>query len=221
MVTIATSEKATFSSEELARYNRRLLDRLLFFSDAIFAIAITILVLDLTVPVIAPGAVDTELPSALLSLGPKLLSYVISFLVIWGFWLEHQRAFVYIVRYDHGLASFSFLLLLFIVFIPFPTALLGAYGDHLVPVVFYAAVLTISSLILTILWFYVSHNHRLLAKEVPAQFIRASMWRYLSMPIVFIASIGVAFVSIAAAEAMWILGLAIHIVLGVRTPVAA
>jgi len=72
----------TFSSEQLRRYNRRLLDRLLFFSDVIFAIAITILVLNLRVPVIVSSAVDTELPSALLALEPKLSSYVIISLVI-------------------------------------------------------------------------------------------------------------------------------------------
>ena len=219
MVTVAASEKTTFSPEDMARYNRRLLDRLLFFSDSVFAIATTLLVLNLTVPVIASSAVDTELPSALLALEPKLLSYVISFLVIGMFWQAHQRAFVYVERYDRGLAWFTLLFLLFIVFIPFPTALLGAYGDHFVAVIFYAVVLTVSGLLLTALWVHISHNHRLLAKAVPAPFIRANTERYLIMPMVFIASMGVALVSIPAAEVMWILVVVIQVGLGRRTRV--
>ena len=136
------------------------------------------------------------------------------------FWLAHQRAFVYIERYDTGLARLSCLLLLLTVFIPFPTALLDAYGDHLVAVIFYAVVMSISGILLTALRLYISHNHRLLAKEVSSQFIQANTQRGLSMPIVFLASIGVAFASIAAAEAMWILGLGVHFWLGALTPVA-
>jgi len=217
---MASGKKATFSPEDLARYNRRLLDRLLFFSDSVFAIAITLLVLNLTVPVIASSAVNAELPSALLALEPKLASYVISFFVIGMYWMAHQRAFVYVERYDRGVAWLTLSFLLFIVFLPFPTALLGAYGEHVTAVVFYAVVLSISSLLLVALWVHISHNHRLLAERVPAQFIRANTERHLSMPIVFMASIAVAFVSTTAAEVMWILGLSVHLVLGRRTRVA-
>jgi|GEM_PF-4299741 len=73
-------------------------------------------------------------------------------------------AFVYIVCYDRGLALFSSLLLLFIVFIPFPTALLGAYGDHLVAVIFYAVVLALSGILLAVLWFYIFAQPSLVGK---------------------------------------------------------
>ena len=53
------------------------------------------------------------------------------------------------------------------------------------------------------LWFYISHHHRLLAKTARVDAVRVNMWRYLSPPIVFLASIGVAFVSIPIAELMW------------------
>jgi uncharacterized membrane protein len=72
----------------------RELDRIVFFSDAVFsdavfAIAITILVLDIRVPDIPPELVARELPGRILDLGPKFLSYVISFLVLAVYWQAH------------------------------------------------------------------------------------------------------------------------------------
>ena len=219
MVIIPAREKTTDSAslEWSTRYDRRLLDRLIFFSDGVFAIAITILVLNLTVPIIAPGAVGTELPSALRALEPKLLSYALSFFVIGIYWIAHQRAFIYVERYDRGLAWINLAFLLFVVLIPFATALLGAYSDQLIVVVLYAVVLTSTGLVLSVLWYFISYHHQLLAKDASKRYIRANMVRFLSTPILFLASIGVAFVSVPAAMAIWYLTIVINLVIGART----
>ena len=70
----------------------RELDRIVFFSDAVFAIAITLLVLNIEVPEIPEDLVAQELPHRLLDLWPKFLSYVISFLVILTYWIAHHRS---------------------------------------------------------------------------------------------------------------------------------
>jgi uncharacterized membrane protein len=75
---------------ESKREAGRELDRIVLFSDAVFAIAITILVLDIRVP---DGLSPTELPAQVLSLGPKYLSYMISFLVLAVYWQAHHRVF--------------------------------------------------------------------------------------------------------------------------------
>jgi len=82
VVKISTKKETLVPSQEVSYHERRALDRLIFFSDGVFAIAITLLVLNVAVPVIQPGSVATELPSALLATTPKLFSYALSFLVI-------------------------------------------------------------------------------------------------------------------------------------------
>ncbi|MGZ4941976.1 MAG: TMEM175 family protein [Halobacteriota archaeon] len=208
------------SLDGLSHYDLRALDRLIFFSDAVFAIAITLLVLNITVPIIAPGAEGTELSSALLATVPKLFSYALSFLVIGAYWMAHHRTFHYVIRYDRGLAWRNLLFLLFIGLIPFPTGVVGTYGDQLAAALLYAAVLTITGLLMALLWYHISHNHRLLPKTVTTQFIRASTWRSLSSPIVFLASMAVAFVSVPAAESMWFLVFVINAALERRTRAA-
>ncbi|HEX7514850.1 MAG TPA: TMEM175 family protein [archaeon] len=213
---MAAKKKIVDSPEEFAYYDQRALDRLTFFSDAVFAIAITLLVLNVTVPVILPSEAGTELTSALLATAPKFYSYVLSFLVIGGYWMAHQRTFHYVVRYDRGLASLNLLFLLFIALIPFPTGVLSVYGDQLIAAILYAATLALIGLLLSLLWFYISHHHRLLAKTVRVDAARVNMWRNLSPPIVFLASIGVAFVSIPIAELMWPLAFIIPVAVGLH-----
>jgi uncharacterized membrane protein len=114
----------------------RELDRIVFFSDAVFAIAITILVLDIRVP---DGLSPAELPAEVLGLWPKYLSYVVSFLVLAIYWQAHHRVFRPIRGYDGTLVWLNFLFLMAVAFLPFPTSLLGEYGREQVSVVIYAA----------------------------------------------------------------------------------
>ena len=96
----------------------RELDRIVFFSDAVFAIAITLLVLDIQVPEILERLVDERLPERLLELWPKYLSYVHSFLVILMYWMAHHSTFTAIKRYDRGLIWLNSLFLMCVAFLP-------------------------------------------------------------------------------------------------------
>lgn len=69
------------------------------------------------------------MPRQVLGLAPNIISFAISFLVIGSYWLAHRRIFHFIARYDHRLLRLNLLFLLCVAFMPFPSALLGRYGD--------------------------------------------------------------------------------------------
>ena len=96
------------------------LERLVFFSDAVIAIAITLLVVTLAIPEATENVGD-----ALLDRWPQMLSYVLSFLVIGVFWMAHHRIFRYVATIDQRLIWLNLLFLMCVAFIPFPTAVLG------------------------------------------------------------------------------------------------
>ncbi|MBK7916581.1 MAG: DUF1211 domain-containing protein [Chloroflexi bacterium] len=93
----------------------------LFFSDAVFAIAITLLALEIRLPPLPETATNVQLLAALGALWPRYLSYIISFLAIGMMWLSHHRAFRHVHRYSDRLILLNILFLLLIGFLPFPT----------------------------------------------------------------------------------------------------
>src|SRR5512136_2762438 len=97
------------------------LERIIFFSDAVMAIAITLLILEVRLP---EGAAPDGVGRQVLALWPKYLGYSVSFWVIALYWVAHHRCFLYIRAYDRRLIYLDFLFLLFIAFMPFPTGLL-------------------------------------------------------------------------------------------------
>jgi uncharacterized membrane protein len=97
-------------------------------TDGIFAVAMTLLVLDLRLPE-ARGLDDAGLRSALVALLPKLESYVISFLVLCVFWLGHHRLMHLVRGVDHLFLWRNLLFILFITFVPFTTSLMGEHRD--------------------------------------------------------------------------------------------
>src|SRR6185503_365540 len=97
-------------------------ERVVFFSDAVFAIVITLLVLELKVPHLGDHT-EPALRHSLVELLPRVAGFVISFLIIGLMWIEHHRIFRYIADYDAGLLWRNLFLLLCVSFVPFPTAL--------------------------------------------------------------------------------------------------
>jgi uncharacterized membrane protein len=181
----------------------RELDRIIFFSDAVFAIAITILVLDIRVP---DGLSPTELPAVVLGLGPKYISYVISFLVLAVYWQAHHRVFRPIRGYDGMLLWLNFLFLMAVAFLPFPTSLLGEYSGEQLSVVIYAANAAAASLLLTTISWYATSRYRLVTPaDINDEEGRIRRLQALAVPVVFLLSIGVSFFSPVAAMYSWLL----------------
>lgn len=187
-------------------------DRIVNLSDGVFAIAITLLILDVRVPDIPGNLVDSELPGELLSLWPKYLGYLLSFVGISTFWVIHHSIFRLIRAYDRTLLYLNFLFLMVVAFVPFPTSLLGEYGNHQLPVAIYAATLAIGRLLLTAIHWYSTKNGRLLGEVQDPASVRFFLVRGLTIPAIFLLSIGISFFSVSAAIWTWFIMLAVDAV---------
>jgi uncharacterized membrane protein len=185
--------------------NSRELDRLIFFSDAVFAIVMTLLVLDIRVPDVPSDVAAQEVPGLVFELWPKIFSYVLSFLVIGLYWIGHHQTFRYVRSYDRMLLWLNLLFLLSISFIPFPTDLLGEYGELRFAVIFYAASLALARLLLALVWWYVFSGPIQTSDELDRGLATYHLLRSLAIPAIFLLSIGIAFISPNAAIASWVL----------------
>lgn len=180
------------------------LERLVFFSDAVFAIAITLLALEIRLPAGAGEASNSELLAQLLSLTPKYLGYIISFFVIGSFWISHHRKFHYIDRFDGRLLLLNLLLLMVVAFIPFPTAVLSESGNR-TATIFYALVILLVNLIFMIIWWYTTHHNRLVSAHFTSDDRRRGFITSLVPALIFLISIGIAFINDDAAKYFWLL----------------
>lgn len=124
-----------------------MLERLIFFSDAVFAIAITLLVIEIHVPHLERGATDADFINSLLRLTPNFIGFVVSFFVIGAFWGGHHRAFGCAAHYSDRLLPANIQLLLTIAAMPFFTAFLSSYSNERVPVVLYCCWLLLTALL--------------------------------------------------------------------------
>jgi len=163
-------------------------ERLVFFSDAVFAIAITLLIIDVRLPDLPPRASEEAVRQALGDLIPKVFAYVLSFATIGLYWLAHWRRFRYIARVDERLVAFNLILLGFIAFIPFPTALMGDQGDHVVAIVIYAFSLSAAGLLGPLTWLY-AWRAGLAVPGITRRFAQLSAFRGFSVPIVLLGSL--------------------------------
>lgn len=143
------------------------LERVLFFSDAVFAIAITLLILDVRAPHLPDGARNRELVEALAGLLPKLVGYLVSFMVVGSMWIEHHRVFRYIGRFDDGLLWRNLVLLLTVGLMPFPTALFSENHTLGGGLAVYAGCLAAVGLAKVWVWKYAAGDRRLLRHDVP------------------------------------------------------
>ncbi|MBY0306337.1 MAG: DUF1211 domain-containing protein [Sphingomonas sp.] len=124
-----------------------MLERLIFFSDAVFAIAITLLVIEIHVPHLERGASDADFLYALAVLTPNFIGFIVSFYVIGAFWGGHHRAFGCAAHYSEKLVPANITLLLTIAAMPFFTAFLSTYSNQRVPVVLYCCWLLLTALL--------------------------------------------------------------------------
>jgi uncharacterized membrane protein len=128
------------------------------FSDGVFAIAITLLVLEITIP---EGAGE-DLLDAFLDQWPSYLAYVVSFATIGAIWLAHNGITEYLDRTDPGFIRLNLLLLMVVAFLPFPTRLLGEHfgeqSPERVAVTIYGLALLAASSLVSVLWRYAVHE---------------------------------------------------------------
>lgn len=175
------------------------------FSDGVFAIAITLLVLDLKVPegqFPSGTALITELASA--QFLPKYLAFFLSFVSILVMWVNHHRIFTLVQRVDDAFLYWNGLLLLFVTFVPFPTSLLAAHLGYAAAkgaAAMYAGTALAIALSFTALWRHAIRDARLLAPNTEAEVIRLSR-QYRYGPIAYLIALVLAYFSASASVAL-------------------
>ena len=189
------------------------------FSDAVFAVAITLLVLDLHVPALdklPPGG----LTHALLALWPTVGACIVSFVTILIVWLNHHRLFEQITRKDHTLQILNGLLLMLVTLIPFPTALVAEYVQTpyaKVALAVYCGLTFLMALAYNLLWNHASRDGRLLADDHDRHRVQHITAQYRLGPLLYAVTFALAFVNAIACCAA-IASLAVLFALPDRTP---
>jgi uncharacterized membrane protein len=178
--------------------------RVLAFSDGLFAIAMTLLVVSIAVPTIEDGGSIRELSDGLNDLVPNFVSFFISFAVIGRYWAAHHLFFAQLDRMDRGLIGLNLVYLAFVAFNPFPTALLGEYFENPLSVVIYAVNVAVISGMEVVLFRHAYHAG-LLSMDLPPAVYRWGAAMSLAPVVLFLLSIPIAFISTTLAVAMWFL----------------
>jgi TMEM175 potassium channel family protein len=189
----------------------------LAFSDGLFAIAMTLLVVGVSVPVLSDADSVGDLADALNDRSEEFVSFFISFAVIGRYWVAHHQMFSLLKAFDRGLVGLNLVYLAFIAFIPFPTSLLGEYFDNPLAVSVYAFTVAIVSGLEVLL---IRHARRggLLTVEMPDDVFRLGVAASSAPVLLFLISIPVAFIGSGWAVALWFLNVPVGILVGRRAP---
>lgn len=175
------------------------------FSDGIFAIAITLLVLDIKVPTAANIAGKQTLLQALLHQWPIYFSYFLSFITVLIMWMNHHKLFLHIRRSDQPFLLLNGLLLMGVTLVPFPTAVLaehiGKPGAR-VAAGLYSGTYFFIAVLFDLLWFYASRGHRLLARSHDTRTVKAITRQYRFGPSLYLVAFLLAFANVWASIGM-------------------
>jgi uncharacterized membrane protein len=194
--------------------------RVLAFSDGLFAIAMTLLVVGIAVPTLQHADDVGDMAEALGDLSGNVLSFFISFAVIGRYWAAHHQFFSQLRGIDGGLIAINLIYLCFVAFLPFPTALLGEYFENPLSIVLYALnVALISGL--EVVEFRHAHRHDLIERRIPPDVYRWGVRASLSPVLFFVLSVPVAFVDTGLAAGCWFLTVPFGFALDRRKPAGA
>ena len=171
-------------------------ERINAFSDGVFAIVITLLVLELHAPQVPPA----QLTHALIKLIPTFIGHVVSFVVLGIYWVAHHNAFLHIRRHDRTLLWLNNLFLMCVASMPFPTSLMVLYSDQEIALVIYAATLAVAGISLEIMWWYASHDHRLVNETISPELVRYFHRRILIAPTCYLSVIPISFINLTVAK---------------------
>ncbi|MBV9386794.1 MAG: DUF1211 domain-containing protein [Chroococcidiopsidaceae cyanobacterium CP_BM_ER_R8_30] len=161
-------------------------ERIEAFSDGVFAIAITLLILEIRLPTM--NVTHGTLAAALLSIWPSYFAYILSFVVIGIYWVNHHYIFKIYQKTDHLFNLLNVFFLMCISFLPFPTEVLGTHllneGEQRTTVTFYVFGLLLTAISWFLSWLYACSNHRLIDTRLSPHFVRY-LTRQYGLSIVF------------------------------------
>lgn len=170
------------------------LERLILFSDAVFAIAITLLVIEIKVPELEGTVTDAALAGELLHLIPKFVGFLLSFLIIGVYWTIHHRQFSFVVNYDRRLLWLNLIFLMAIALMPFSSGLYGEFSRpstvHLVlPYGVYTANISFAGLMQFLLWRHIANPKKKLSEGLEnRRLVLLAQTRALVVPVMFFLS---------------------------------
>lgn len=193
-------------------------ERLVFFSDAVMAIAITLMALEIRIPDLEPEASATQLSMALRSLVPHIAVYLLSFVVIGTYWLLHHRLFRLIRRYDVTLIWINLIFLMFVAFVPAATNGLGTYSSSSVVTALYAVSLALVGLSEFVLWRYAVHKGFVVYGSSAPRLTLYITLRVLTPPAIFLLSLLVVWFDPHLAQLSWALMIPVFLALRMVFP---
>lgn len=180
-------------------------DRLVNFSDAVFAFAATLLVLKIDLPqIVKEQLTTTQFLTAFQILWPQYLANIISFLIIGYYWLHHHAIFGLMRKFDAPVIWINLAFLILVSFLPFPVDLYGDFLMNPVVVVFYSASLALVGYMLAFIWWYASYHHRLISSDLSKKQINYYTARNLIAPVVFTLSIPLVYIDPLLAQFSWV-----------------
>ncbi|MEX2274069.1 MAG: TMEM175 family protein [Actinomycetota bacterium] len=224
---MAEADEATAASSRSLRgvYERGTgvdFDRMIFFTDAVYAIAMTLLIVTVELPKLSGDVTDPAvLWDAITDSGPKILGFFIGFVLLGRYWLAHHEFTTWLQAIDRTLMSTNLIYLAFVAFLPFPTALIGGYEDNPLSVTLFGITLALVSGMETVL-FIVAYRHELLRTRISREAYRYGVAASTAPVVVFLASIPLAFlVSPTVALLSWLVAIPIQIVMARIAPATA
>jgi len=165
--------------------------RILAFSDGVFSITITLLVLELHIPEVEDHA---KLFSEIFGMWPQWLGYIISVVVIGIYWVGQHNMFFHIKRHDRTLLWLNILFLGLVATMPFWTNLLRAYSEQQIAVIMYAGTLALIGFTLDTIWRYASTDHRLVDPNIDPQLVAFVHRRVLLAPVIYLIAMALSFI---------------------------
>jgi uncharacterized membrane protein len=174
------------------------------FSDSVFAVILTLLVLEIHVPELHGDHIASALAHSLLAMAPKFMAYILSFVIVCIWWVAHHHLFNVLVRSDRGLLWINSTFLLWLSFVPFPTALMGDYPREALAVMGYGAVTTLAGLSFCLMRYYAFYIAKLVDPRLEPRLLRAAMIRSLLNPLLHVVAVALALVDVRISMALYL-----------------
>jgi uncharacterized membrane protein len=189
-------------------------NRIEALSDGIFAIVMTLLILEFHVPNLPLNAPNVDVAPALLTLWPKFLSYIVTFVSLGFFWVGHHIMYHAIRRADRTLLWLNIFYFMFVSLLPFSTSVLNAFPEAFVAPLFFGANLAIIGWILFFQWSYANSQPDMLADFVSAEYSTTVRSRMLIVPVATTLTVFICFWSVGISLAIYLLLLPLYMLPG-------
>lgn len=189
-------------------------NRIEALSDGVFAIVMTLLILEIRVPNLPGNAANLVLLPELLKLWPKFFAYFVSFVSLGVFWVGHHRMYHAIRRVDSVILWLNVLFFMFVSMLPFSTSLLNAFRQSQVAPLFFGANLAVIGWVLWAQWLYAGLHRELLAAFVSDEYLRRVKFRTFMIPLMTTLTMLLCFWSVKISLGIYLLLLPFYMVPG-------